>query len=240
MACVLPGIAQDLRVVHVSGEIYGDKQGRNLKTGDNLTANDKISYSGSRNICLLYDGQRKMAFRPSAGSKSGTVQEFFQATQDRQAIASRGTEDGDYLKLVDYFDGDKYFFVGEVENVKLNDEFISEKFQFFYVQGEEKTLIPFEDSYLKLETANLFKGEEKEKEISIYSVNTDTGELKKEIDMTISRLSQNELDKQTETFLSFMNDKTQEEKMTECYNLMRAIYGNLNMDEWEKYFSKFN
>jgi hypothetical protein len=95
MACVLPGIAQDLRVVHVVGEIYGNKQVRNLKTGDNLTADDMISYSGSRNMCLLYDGQIKMAFRPSAGTESGKVQEFFQATQDRQAITSRGTAVGD-------------------------------------------------------------------------------------------------------------------------------------------------
>ena len=236
---VLPGMAQDLKVVHVSGEIYGDKQGRNLKTGDNLSENDKISYSGTGNICLLYDGQRKLSFKSTVGANSGTVHDFFKTTQNRQSIASRGSEDGDVLKLSDYFDGDKYFFVGKAENVKMNQEFISEKFQFFYVEGEEKTLIPFENSYLKLKVSELFKETENEKEISIYSVNTETGELSKEIDLTISRMSEIELDKQTEVFLSMMNEKTQEEKMEECYQLMRAIYGNLNRENWEAYFSKF-
>jgi hypothetical protein len=82
------------------------------------------------------------------------------------------------------------------------------------VQGEEKTLIPLKNSYLKLETANLFKRDETTKEISIYSVNTETEELKKDIDMTVSRLSQDELDKQTETVLSMMNGRNTSQSST--------------------------
>ena len=227
--------AQSLRVVHVSGEIYSSKEGRNLKLGDYLASDDKLSYKSGKNACLLFDGKQKMSFRQSGGASSGTVSDLFQTTQDRQLIASRGDNDSAFIDLEDYFIGDEYLLVGDEEKIQLNPGYYKnlKDCKFLFVDDQnKKTEMKLEGNTLSLERAALLEQFQHERKGAIYVVNVKTQEFNKEVEFTLHGPDQRALADQTKYFLEMMDGEDTETQVGETYKMMQEIYGHLSFPYW--------
>lgn len=234
--------AQNLRVVHVSGEIMKDRTKEKLNNGDRILPTDRISYSGSQPYCLLFDGQQKMALNVN-GKTSGAVADLFELVQDRQLIATRGTEnEAGVLTLEDYFVSPVYLMLNQEERIKLNRDMYAkgEEVAFFVVDGNDnRNMLELEDDDLVIQRGVIFSEDEMEKKVDIYIVNTSTGAYSREVTVTFKQVSADVIIEKGMLIQSMIEDKTSDEQIHEIFGFITQIYGPCTYSSFEKFYNKY-
>jgi len=232
-------IAQGLKVVHVSGEIYSDKAKKNIAVGDEIDPSEMLRYSGSGLSCFLFDGKKKLSFKPSPSKTSGTVSDLFQPPISRQLIASRGSEDTSFLSIEDYFANDSYLFFNQSESFLLNptSQENLNSVRFFVVdKSEVKRELNFSENTINLKHDFLFPNEEKSNELQFYKINTGSGEITKLTTVNFYNGNDPAIKEQLNLIVSLQESDDKEKIMTDSFSLLQSIFGNLNDDNWNSYF----
>ncbi len=233
-------ISQNLKVVHITGDIYSVKENRNFKMGDPVSTEEQISYSNYDLSCLLYDGSNKLYFRPIKNKKSGKVSDLFEEAYDRQQIASRGKNDSTYLKVGDYFGGKSYLFFNTEEDFKLKEneeDFIDNILYVAVDENEQKSKLEFEQYNMKVVPTDIFSEDEKQKDLIIYRVDGASGEFVKEIEFKAFNSSNEEIKDQIKLIVDMQNGEDRKKVIESTYNVLLTIYGNLNYYSWKNYFA---
>ena len=231
--------AQQLKVVHISGDIFSQSAKRNLKIGDPISADENLSFTDPNSSCFLFDGKNKLSFSPSISSKSGSVAELFKTPISRQLITSRGNEDSSYLSVSDYFTANNYLFLNDKESfmLKSTSKIQSENLKYFIVDEKKaKRELVFKNKELQINKTTIFPENEKISLVEIYQVNMASGELKK-LKTVAFHNSQNEsIQKQIELIVSLQKENEEAKIITNSFSILQSIYGSLNNAEWEIYF----
>ncbi len=232
-------MAQGLKVVHVSGDIYSNKIERNIAVGDEIDPSEVLSFTASGLSCFLFDGKNKLSLTPKTSSASGTVSDLFQPPISRQLIASRGSEDSTYLSIDGYFASNSYLFFNQSESFILNP---SEKedlnsIRFFIVDNsKQKRELSFSNNTIKVDHNFLFPNEEKSNELQFYKINTANGEITKLTKVTFYNGNEQSIQDQLKLIVSLQNSENEEQIILDSYSFLQSIFGNLNDKNWESYF----
>ena len=232
-------VAQGLKVVHVSGEIYSNKINRNIAVGDEIDPSEVLSFAGSSLSCFLFDGKTKLSFKPSADNTSGTVSDLFQPPISRQLIASRGSEDSSYLSIEDYFCGTNYLFFNQSESFTLNPSSKEDlnSIRFFVVDdSKKKRELSFKNGTITLDNSFLFPNNEKRSELQFYKINTKSGEISKLNKVTFHNGNEKSIQDQLKLIVSLQESSDKEQVILDSFSLLQSIFGNLNDENWNSYF----
>ncbi|MFK8044053.1 MAG: hypothetical protein AB8B72_01060 [Crocinitomicaceae bacterium] len=230
------------KVVHIKGDLNKSKTDKNIQIGDQLTKQELIEIKGEKVNCILFNGTEKLTLKANESTTKGRVDQMFASVPERQMMELRGDNDSAYIKISDFFKNDKYLFMDTTESILLNKDYIKDlgNNKFFVIDSEDKkSLIKFEDSILKLEVNKIFKDQEKEKEIKIYSINTNTGVFVKEAVVFIFRLNKEEFQKQAKVIVELLDSTlTTDEKIEKSFSVLEEVYGGLNFQKWVTYYKK--
>ncbi len=237
---VLSFSQKSFKVVHVKGNLEKELEHKPIKLGDELTQQELLSVKEDKVNCLLFNGVDRMVLKPENRLTKGSVEELFAFVPKRQMMSSRGNEDSSYLRLSDFFKNDRYLFLDSIEKIRLDEDYIKDlgNNRFIIVDGDnKKALVQFEKSMLNFETKNIFKSNEFEKSIKIYSVNAATGVFVKETEVVVSRIRKEDFEKQSKLVVSLLDEGlTDSEKIKQSYTVLEEIYGGLNFQKWEQFY----
>ncbi|WP_044200818.1 hypothetical protein [Flammeovirga sp. OC4] len=249
-------LAQDLYVLHVSGDILNTTNNVNLKVGDMISKDASLSF-GSNNAKAIVIGKStgKMLLDGSKSKKSPTgefmslVSEVLFPIQSNKQMSTRSVLFESVANISDYFNGDAYVFITDSIILDINQEKypLNEEKQMAlrFTSGEEifNRWIPnYGDNKLLLEKERLFEGASLDEieTVDVYYVIKATRKIDHIGSFNPIFVNQDQLKEELislKSFLSTNQTEKAEEIQAELYQYVLDIYGQTDFEmfnEWIK------
>ncbi|WP_157491653.1 hypothetical protein [Flammeovirga sp. SJP92] len=248
--------AQDLYVLHVSGDILNTTNNVNLKVGDMISQDASLSF-GSNNAKAIVIGKStgKMLLDGSKSKKTPTgefmslVSEVLFPIQSNKQMSTRSVLFETVADISDYFNGDAYVFITDSLILDINQEKypLNEEKQMAlrFTSGEEifNRWIPnFGDNKLLLEKDSLFEGASLDEieTVDVYYVVKATRKIDHIGSFDPIFVNQEQLKEELISLKSFLTTNQTskvEEIQAELYQYVLDIYGQTDFEmfnEWIK------
>lgn len=250
-------LAQDLYVLHVSGDILNATNNVNIKVGDMIAKDASLSFSSSNaKAVVIGKDTGKMLLDGSKSTKSSTgefmslVSEVLFPIQSNKQMSTRSVTFETVASISDYFDGSPYVFISDTIILEINKEKypLSETNQMAlrFTSGEDvfnRWIPSYGNNQLLLEKDVLFEGAQLD-QIETVDVFYVIKEEKVKIDKIGSFdpifVDQDRLKNELVSLKSFLETNqtsNEEEIQKELYQYVLDIYGNTDFDvfnEWIK------